>query len=77
MSPRRYVVRLTEAEIRSLLALCPRCARCGSRAELVLTGRPRCASCASRLRRGRLLTPVWSNAADVLEAAISPFEVSA
>ena len=71
----RFEVRLTEAEIRALLALCPKCGACGGRAELLLDGRPRCCSCAAHLRTGRAETPPWSNAADVLETALSPFEV--
>jgi hypothetical protein len=71
----RIEVRLTEQEIRALLALCPKCRACGGRAELILDRQPRCCSCAAAIRHGNAETPTWSNAADVLEVALSPFEV--
>lgn len=76
MSTRRFDVRLTEVEIRSLLALVPQC-KCGSRAEIILNRAPICVPCAARIRHGDAHTPAWSSAADALDLALSPFEVSA
>lgn len=72
----RHHVRLTEREIRGLLALCPRCRECRARAELELNGRPLCVPCGAKYRRGRASSPAWADAADVLEVALSPHEVS-
>lgn len=74
MKPRMQVG-LTEDEIRALLALCPRCRGCGARAELMLNGSAVCVPCAAKIKSGKAETPTWSNAADVLETALSPFEV--
>lgn len=70
---RRYETRLSEREIRALLALCPKCRDCGMRAELVLNGAPRCVPGAGKIPKGTAETPAWSNAADALECALSPF----
>lgn len=76
MSAQRRLVKLTKAEIRALLDLCPRCRACGGRAELILSHRALCISCAAPIKKGKAETPEWSNAADALEAALSPFEVA-
>lgn len=70
---RRHETRLTEREIRALLALCPKCIECRARAELILNGAPRCVLCATKIPKGTPETPAWSNAADALECALSPF----
>lgn len=73
----RYVtVTLKVSAARDLLAQLPKCTRCGMRAELTLDGMLRCVPCAGTARAGRAENPQWTNAADVLEVALSPFEVA-
>ena len=62
--------RLTAEQIKALFDVLPRCSDCRKRGELIINHRLLCVEHAGERRGGRVESPLWAEAADILQEAL-------